>query len=121
MHTHHPHQHPVPPRASLSCAVQNAAVPLSMPCCTGLSGAAGASDIPRAYNTARQYLQIGQLRAPAHVWLPWDVLEDVVSMPNHVLHTLRQSSRDRPLCLTSAGSEPAVLRYTAILYTLTSA
>ncbi len=51
-----------------------------MPCCAGLLGASSVSDVPRPYNTARQYPQIGQLRAPAHVWLPWDVLEDVVSL-----------------------------------------
>ena len=51
-----------------------------MPCCAGLLGASGVSDVPQPYNTARQYPQIGQLRAPAHVWLPWDVLEDVVSL-----------------------------------------
>lgn len=46
----------------------------------GLPGANEAADIPRPYNAARQYPQTGQLRTPAHVWLPWDVLEDVVGV-----------------------------------------
>lgn len=45
--------------------------------------------MPRPYNTARQYPQIGQLRAPAHVWLPWDVLEDVVRALSRSLQRLR--------------------------------
>ena len=46
----------------------------------GQAGLNGSSDIPRPYNAARQYPQIGQLRAPSHIWLPWDVLEDVVRL-----------------------------------------
>ena len=85
----------MPPSASLFCAVHNLATGLNMPCCPGLLGAAGPSDMPRPYNSARQYPQIGQLRAPAHVWLPWDVLEDVVSM-HTILHTLQQETETDP-------------------------
>ena len=77
-----------------------------MICCAGLSGVAGASDIPRPYNTARQYPQIGQLRAPAHVWLPWDVLEDVVSIltyPAYFIETGPAVVRRRCCCAEQIG------------------
>ena len=100
----------MPPDPALSCAVHKATVLFSMPCCAGLSGAAGALDIPRPYNTARQYPQIGQLRVPAYVWLPWDVLEDVVSTPT-IFCTLYDNTKEisrrieaKETCIAVLGS-----------------
>ena len=74
----------------------------------GQPGLSGSADIPKPYNTARLYPQIGQLRTPAHVWLPWDVLEDVVRVSQgfpseHVCNNIQHHCTVMKLCTPKVG------------------